>query len=335
MIDTIRLFLPLERAGVSSFDDVLCNLDGVKEIYEGGGIGFVGLLGNLKIFMNDNRLFVQGFSLPKWWHGDNFRAMSLDECKQAVTQLSDALHVPINKADVTRADYGFTVATDSPPSDYFEQMGILSRKGRKAIFPIREDNGIYYKNNLNSKKQYTWELTAYDKIRESKANGGVIPSEYKGANVIRLETRYKSSQRLKTVLGLNTVTPKELFSQKSLNSIKLDMETAINGIRADKYTAEMPKIDPMPFTSPDLFNLLVAIDKFGGESNYIEELKRRYEAVKGKATLKERERLKKAFQRMKLDVAKAMEIKRGWHPVGVNDLAELREKATKFLSEYE
>lgn len=335
MIDTIRLFLPLERAGVSSVDDVLCKLDNVKEIYEDGGIGYVGLLGNLKIFMNNNRLLIQGFSLPKWWHGDNFRAMSLDECNQAVAELSDALHVPINKADVTRADFGFSVVSDYFPKDYFFQMGILNRYKRKMLFPLREENGIYYKNNVNSKGVYTWELAAYDKIRESKSKGGVIPLEYKDANVIRLETRYKSSQALKTLLGLNTVTPKELFTLKATNKIKYDMEAAINGIRADKYTAEMPKDDPLRFTNPDLFNLIVAIDKFGGEANYVKDLKSRFEVVKNNMNPKQIERLKKAYQRNRLEVAKAMEIKRGWQHRDGDELAELKAKAAKFLSEYE
>lgn len=200
MYDTI--YFRLTQGEVQGFDflaETPCYLEDVAEHTFSDGVVISGNVGNLKVSLNRFQVKVKDGSLCKFFLGDNFKTMGRKDTQRAIEKLSDVLHLPMSKAAVTRLDVAQNFCTKYPPDVYFNHLGMLKYATR-----LQEPNGIYY-------SQTGGRLAFYDKAKEQRKKGEIIPELYEGKNVLRYEQRY--TNRIARQLGLLEVTGSTLFDE--------------------------------------------------------------------------------------------------------------------------
>lgn len=175
-----------------------CYLENVGEHNYNDEIEITGSLKGLKISLNRYQMKIKDGSLCKWHLGDNFQTLGRGDTQRAIESLSDALHIPMNKATVTRLDIAQNFITRYPPEVYLSHLGILKYATR-----LQEPNGIYY-------SQTGGRLCFYDKNREQRNNKEPIPELYEGRNVLRYEQRY--TNRIASQLKVGEITGAMLYN---------------------------------------------------------------------------------------------------------------------------
>ncbi len=200
MYDTTNLRLLQSEAGKVDFlSETACHLTNVGEHNFSGQTVITGDLNGLKISLNSYQLKIKEGSLCKWYLGSNFQTMGRSDTQRAIEKLSDTLHLPMNKATVTRLDIAQNIITIHPPDVYFNHLGLLKYATR-----LQEPSGIYY-------KQASGRLCFYDKTKEQKNKREPIPELYEGRNVLRYEQRYTS--RIANKLNVAEVTGAMLYDE--------------------------------------------------------------------------------------------------------------------------
>ena len=200
MYDTIFARLTQgEVQGVDFLAETPCYLDNVAEHTYSDGVIVTGDVGNLKVSLNHFQVKVKDGSLCKWYLGSNFQTMSRKDTQRAIERLSDTLHLPIDKAIITRIDVAQNLITRYQPDVYFNHLGLLQYATR-----LQEPNGIYY-------SQTGGRLAFYDKCREQKKKGEDVPELYEGKNVLRYEQRY--TRRIARQLNVPEVTGSMLYDE--------------------------------------------------------------------------------------------------------------------------
>ena len=200
MYDTIFARLTQgEVQGVDFLAETPCYLDNVAEHTYSDGVVVTGDVGNLKVPLNHFQVKVRDGSLCKWYLGSNFKTMGRKDTQMAIERLSDTLHLPIEKAIITRIDVAQNLITRYPPDVYYNHLGLLKYATR-----LQEPNGIYY-------SQTGGRLAFYDKCREQRAKGEDVPELYEGKNVLRYEQRY--TKRIARQLNVPEVTGSMLYDE--------------------------------------------------------------------------------------------------------------------------
>ena len=144
-----------------------------------------GLLGSLKVNINETRVKISNSSICKYYLGDNFKTLGKSDTKQAILKISDSLHLPFHLANVTRIDFAQNFIMQYPESLYYPYLGEAKYYNR-----LPQNNGVYY--NLESKKR---QLLFYGKVHEQKQKRQPIPEIYQNRNVLRYELRFKKELR--------------------------------------------------------------------------------------------------------------------------------------------
>ncbi len=197
MLDTVDMRITAaEVRGVDFANEVTPRLDpGGVSFHDFDGVRVVrGTLDDLTVTASPGVLKVGGGSLCKWMLGDNYQALTRADIRRAVERLSDALHMPMRRAIVTRLDVGACIPMKQPPANYFNHLGELRHTQR-----LQQPGGIYY-----YQARRCGCLCFYDKNREQRAHGEPIPAIYDGCHVLRYEQRYL--QRLPALLHVPKVT---------------------------------------------------------------------------------------------------------------------------------
>ena len=260
MFDTVNMKITRsEVAGVDFLSEIPCYLDSDSVAVHTFSDGEVvtGALGNLKVSLNTYQVKVKDGSLCKWYLGDNFQAMGRKDTKRALEKLSDALHLPLDKASVTRLDIAQNFIVRYPIDIYFNHLGLLKNATR-----LVEPNGIYYnKTGLR--------IAFYDKNREQKNKREAVPELYEGRNVLRYEQRY--TQRVARQLNVLEVKGAMLYDEAFYI-------TLLNKWR-DSYK-DIQKINDISLnfqamkTKQDLYKMgvLSLIEQVGGQINMIDQV---------------------------------------------------------------
>ena len=165
----------------------------------GGEQVVTGSVGGLKVSANRYQLKIKDGSLCKWYLGDNFKTMGRADTQAAIEKLSDTLHLPIDKATVTRLDVAQNFIVKHPAAVYLNHLGLLKYAKR-----LQEPDGLYYHRKIE-------QLCFYDKNKEQRAKGEPIPELYKERNVLRYEQRY--TRRLATQLKVTDVIGALLYDE--------------------------------------------------------------------------------------------------------------------------
>lgn len=187
MIDTAHLAITRHEAGVTNFvTEIAPRLNLERVTIETSPEGFErvrGRLENLTVVIAPDRLSVTNGSLCKWMIGDNYRAMTPREIRDAIDNLSDALLTPMDRAKVFRLDFGTTLPIKEPIENCFNRLGTASRLRRMA-----QPEGLYYGTPTGAHQ-----LAFYDKNREQRLNRLPIPIDFAGCNALRYEYRIKKN----------------------------------------------------------------------------------------------------------------------------------------------
>lgn len=202
MYDSVNFRLKQDEVGEIDFlSEIPCYLDNVGEHHYSDDVVITGSLNGLNVTANRYQVKVKDGSLCKWYLGDNFQTMGRGDTRRAIEKLSDTLHLPMDKATVTRLDVAQNFIMKQPVDVYLNHLGELRYCRRCSMI---ESGSLYYINRNNTS-------VFYDKIKEQSNMGHQIPELYTGRNVLRYELRYK--QRLPSVLGVPVVTGALLYDE--------------------------------------------------------------------------------------------------------------------------
>lgn len=262
MYDTVSFKLnQSEAGGVDFLSEIPCYLDRVSQHYFDGVPVISGMAGNLRVTASQYQVKVKDGSLCKYLFGNNYKTMGRHDTQQAVEMLSDSLHLPMDKATITRLDFGLNIIMQHPLDVYYNHLGLLSRAQR-----LQEPNGLYY---VVSGGRYCF----YDKNREQRAHNEPIPVLYQNQNVLRVEQRYL--QRLPQRLNRSEVKGATLYDTSFFNDL-------LNRWRGGYKS--IPKINDLSInfeymkTVSELksFALASFVEQNGGEMAFIAMLNENY-----------------------------------------------------------
>jgi hypothetical protein len=158
-----------------------------------------GYLDSLKVSINQNRIKIYDSSLCKYWFGSNFSTLSRGDTQRAIEKISDSLHLPFEKANVTRIDFAQNLIMKLDGNIYYPYLGEAQYYSR-----LEQNNGLYYNNQ---KRQ----LLFYGKVKEQKEKQQPIPELYKNRNTLRYEFRFRS--RLREQLKKPEITAGLLYDE--------------------------------------------------------------------------------------------------------------------------
>ena len=259
-----------EVGGIDFLSETPMYFDVTGEHSYNGVSVITGHLNGLKVSVSQRSVNVTNGSLCKWFLGDNFQTMGRGDNQRAIEKLSDTLHLPFDKATVTRIDIAQNFIMKHPPEVYFNHLGENYPSKR-----LEQPDGLYY-SKLDTLQVF------YDKVKEQRAKGQAIPELYYNRNTLRYEKRYKA--RLKDIFKVERVTGAMLYEEKFYMNIVKDWKKAYSDIK--KINDVTLNFDAMK-TKRDLYTLgLVSlIGQQGGELAMIQQINEAYK--KGDLTKKQ------------------------------------------------
>jgi hypothetical protein len=272
MYDTVNFRLrQYEAGGVDFLAETSCYFDVTGTHNFKGETVLSGSLNGLRVTVSRSGVNIKDGSLCKWYLGDNFQTMGRGDAKRAIEKLSDALHLPMDKANVTRLDIAQNFIVKHPTDVYYNHLGILMYAQR-----LQQPDGLYY-------SQTGRRLVFYDKIKEQKNKREPVPELYTGRNVLRYEQRYTSriATQLKTTEITGALLYDEAFYIKLLNGWR-DAYGSIQKINDVSINFEAMK------TKQDLYKMgvLSLMERTGGQMemfNQITEAQKRGELTSKQA----------------------------------------------------
>jgi len=282
MYDT--LILKLDKSSVPDTDfleETSSYIDISNSGMYGSGIKWIsGYLKGLRIHITDSSIKITG-SIAKYYLGTNLETLNRDDVKKAIKDLSNRLHLPIDKALVTRIDVSENFIMKHSVNDYLTHLGQLSRFSRLEV----TKGSLYY-------KQKEQELCFYDKVAEAKARRVEIPEIFKNKNVLRYE--YRLIKRLSKRLNVREVNVSLLYDEGFYS--KLIQLWAAKFLAINKINDMVINIEAMK-TIKDLNSLgvIALIEKAGGEILFVEEIKKQQR--QGTLTKKQAADLRKVVKR--------------------------------------
>ena len=215
-----------------------------------------------KLTIKNSGIKISG-SLCKYYLGDNFQTLGRGDTKRAIEKLSDTLHLPIEKATVSRLDVAQNFIVKQQLENYYNHFGKLKNGWRS---PVTNDIGkietIYYyqSNGL---------LIFYDKVKEQTVKRQPIPELYQDRNVLRYEQRY--TKRLPKAFNVERVTASLIYGEKFyIDVIDKWKDNYFNIQKLNDITFNFEAMR----TKTDLYNLgvLALVDMAGGELNFISQM---------------------------------------------------------------
>lgn len=267
-----------EVSGIDFLSETPCFFNVTGEHRYGDDVAITGTLDEFKITVMQYGVNVTEGSLCKYYLGDNFQTLGRSDTQKAIEQLSDTLHLPIDKASISRIDVSQNFIVKQPIENYFNHLGEL-RYYRRAP---QDGGSLYYFNPKNI-------LLFYDKVKEQKEKGYTIPELYEGRNTLRYETRYK--KRLPEAFKVERVTGAMLYNEVFYTGIIdrwRDTYKAIKKVNNVNLNFKAMK-GKRDF---DILGRLCLIEQAGGELAVVEQINEAYRA--GTLSRRQADELKKA-----------------------------------------
>jgi hypothetical protein len=185
MYDTLNFWLNRVEAG-NNFQNSAMYLTNAKETVDKdtGDIWTVGSLDNLRVSVSMAGVSVKG-SLAKFHLPDNTYTLNRNQVKEAVSKLSDTLHLDLSQAGVTRLDVSTNFIMKHEISRYFDILGLCTHFSRWQA----TKHTLYYHSKGEGK---TKAMVFYNKARETANRNCDMPDVFKGANLLRYESRWNT-----------------------------------------------------------------------------------------------------------------------------------------------
>ncbi len=137
--------------------------------------------------------------MPKYYLNDNFNTLQRHDVQRSFEQLADEIHLPVQKAKVTRVDIGQNYITQFNPESYYIYLGDSQYYKR-----LPQSNSLYYSNHNRTK-------LFYNKIAEGKKNGYVVPEIWQNGHVLRYE--YRLTRRVSKSLKIVDIRASDLYKE--------------------------------------------------------------------------------------------------------------------------
>ena len=185
-------------SGIDLLKEVPKYIDVNDKGVNGNGAYVRGKYRGLNVSVNEHGAGISG-SLWKCYHRNNLAPYYLHEVKDTFGIISDGLHLPINKAKVTRVDIAGNLYLKHKPSIYYPYLGKCRYYERWT-----RENSLYYERLQKV-------LAFYDKIAEIKTCVGGVPQSLVGQDVLRYEMRLM--QRLCQQLKINEFNAAMLYDE--------------------------------------------------------------------------------------------------------------------------
>ena len=310
MYDTINFRLTAEDVcNINFLEETPCYLNNIANHIFSGVPVVTGDLGGLKVVASEWQVKVKDASLCKWYLGDNFQELGRGTTQQAIEKLSDDLHLPMDRATITRLDVGVNIITQHPPATYLNHLGVLAHAQR-----LQQPKGLYY-----SKRDEM--LCFYDKVMECKAHNELLPPLYRGRNVLRYEQRYM--HRIHSRLKVPAVTGATLYDEAFYMAV---LERFLKAYKVIKKINDIKPNFKIMKGRKDFqrMGVLSLIERLGGEielTNQINEAQQRGELTS-----------KQAYD-LRNEVRKACEIKDGFTEPN-EQITELDKKISEAVKFY-
>lgn len=198
MYDTVNMVLTKEDCPGINFKETIRKYLHDTYCTDGKFGNYInGYLGSLKVSLSENRVKIAEGSICKYYKGNNYSTLLREDTQRIIEKISDSLHLPFQKANVTRIDFGHNFLMDNEVSLYFHYLGSKSHFKR-----LEQNNGIYYRSKKIS-------LVFYDKNQELRNKGEAVPDDFKNLNVLRYELRF--TKRLREVFKRQKITGRLLY----------------------------------------------------------------------------------------------------------------------------
>jgi hypothetical protein len=138
------------------------------------------------------------------------------------------LHLPFEKANVTRIDFAQNFIMKNDGKIYYPYLGEAQYYSR-----LEQNNGLYYNNQ---KRQ----LLFYGKVKEQKEKQQPIPELYKNRNTLRYEFRFR--KRLKEQLNRPEIIAGLLYDEDFYRQLVKRWKNEYLGIQ--KINSKLIKMKP-------------------------------------------------------------------------------------------
>ena len=159
---------------------------------------FRGTLGNMRITQYPDGVFCTG-SLATYLQGGNVLPLTRRTVEDALGKLETATGWDLKKAELNQIEIGTTLQVQNPPCLYLASWGNMPRFV-KQTYQKKELETVTYSTGARS-------FTGYDKRKQAEKKRQEIPAVFSGAELIRLELKYKRGLRQR--LG-RSLTPWDL-----------------------------------------------------------------------------------------------------------------------------
>lgn len=170
MIDSISLWVP----GGNAPD--LKNIQAYREDY------FRGKLGNMRVIQNPDGVYCTG-SLAVYLQGNNVLPLTRQSVGEACSKLERETGWDLKRAELKQVEIGTTLPVKKAPACYLASWGPLPRFLMQT-YQRQALETVTYTTGARS-------FTGYDKRKQAESKGQEIPAIVSGAELIRLELKYK------------------------------------------------------------------------------------------------------------------------------------------------
>ena len=266
MYDKVKLWIDRAMIG-GNFSSIATYLESAKQNtdLETGEVYTFGKLDRLNVSIYTGGVSIEG-SLPKFLLGSNVYTLDRHLTAQAIEKISDYLHISVEKASVTKLEFGTNFLMKHPVVDYLSKLGAMPRLERLQVTA----NSIRYGGRG---KQPPKVFSFYDKLADADKKGMEYPEDMRGQNLLRYEIRLfgRLPQQLK-VPEVKASTLTETPFYRAMHKRYKDSYFSIDKMNQIK-TNVMSEIK----TPTDALNVFVArlISQTGQDAiaGYLDELK--------------------------------------------------------------
>lgn len=189
-------------------DSISFKIPGVKapkleKIKMYGESYFRGYLDNLRVIQFSDGVYCIG-SIAKYLQGNNVTPLTRRAVSDALGKLENQTGWDLKKAELYQVEIGATLQVQNPPCMYLASWGNIPGFV-KQTYQRKELETVSYTQTERS-------FTGYDKRKETK---GEIPAIYSGAELLRIELRYKKALKKRIGRSLNPwdIADRELYME--------------------------------------------------------------------------------------------------------------------------
>ena len=163
----------------AALPSLLSNVEERAKI-ETGEVTTVGKIKGMQVTIKPNILYLDGSIAKYFYGGTNIYPLDRHTTKEALTSLSDALHISLDEANLSLVEFGYNFLMQYPPKEY---LNLLGEMGNRLRYRFNTDS-LYYRRKGKSQPD-EWKI--YNKVADAQRKKMEIPAAFVDANLLRAE----------------------------------------------------------------------------------------------------------------------------------------------------